>query len=197
MAIKLAEGEKIIEEYNYAHAKLVGIGKVDTSFIITNKRLISSVEGKHYLKRREIPIMGIKSVNSEFRKNSSILPILALIIGIPLCIIGVGIPIVLWAVRKLRACFVDLDFEFYEFYPECYGTRGYSVGAFGDRDYFSPTRKRIFGIKKRNKVAVDKEMGKQLVNEIPAVIMDTIAKYSIDVKANVRDTVGDSIKITD
>lgn len=197
MAIKLAEGEKIIEEYNYAHGKLVGIGKVDSSFIITNKRLITSVEGKHYLKRREIPIMGIKSVNGEFRKNSAILPILTLIIGVPLCIVGIGIPLVISAVRKLRACYVNLDFEFYEFYPQYYGTKGYNVGAFGDRDYFAPTRRRIFGIKKRNKIAVDKVMGKQLVDEIPAVIMDTIAKYSIDVKANVRGTTEESGKIVD
>lgn len=174
MSFKLAEGEHIVKSYDYAHAFLAGKGTVDCNLTITNKRIVRSTEGKTYLHRVETQIGELKSVTGTYKRNRSLWARIRLILGIPLCIVIIGIPIVKQALKELRACYLDLDFVFYNKYPDTFGETGFGLGAVGAGDALGKKGffARLFHKKSEDKVYVDKAIAKDILDEITAVMMD-------------------------
>ena len=174
MSFKLAEGEHIVKSYDYAHAFLAGKGTVDCNLTITNKRIVTSTEGKTYLHRVETQIGELKSVTGTFRKNKSLWATIRLIVGIPLCIVILGIPIVKQALKELRACYLNLDFVFYNKYPDAFGETGFGLGAISNADSLGKKGlfARLFHKKSENKIYVEKAIAKEILDEITSVMMN-------------------------
>ena len=174
MAFKLAEGEHIVKSYDYATEKKLGIGDVKHSLILTDKRIVRYAEGKTYVSRSDVMLMALKSVNGSYKKNKSFWSKVKLVLGIPLCIVIIGIPIVRKALAELRACYLDLDFEFY---PRAVGTEtfglygGGAVESLEKRNPISAFFGRLFKVKK-TKIYVDKNTAETILNEITALVMD-------------------------
>lgn len=63
MDFQLSSGEKIIREFEYGKSKSSG-GTLRRSLIVTNKRIISQVQGKGTIARKEIPLSSAEYVTT-------------------------------------------------------------------------------------------------------------------------------------
>lgn len=86
--MKLANGESIVKEWNYASSK-VGANSSTANLTITNKRIVHSIDGTFSTDREEIPLSSVKSVSFSHAKTSVIGAIVMIILGCLLAIIGI------------------------------------------------------------------------------------------------------------
>lgn len=186
MTGKMLKDEQIIREYNYAHAKLGQYGKVDCSLVITNKRIVSSTEGKQYIHRNEIPLMALKNVNGTYSATRRPIAVILIILGAMLALIGLngltsesdnwlvwlllGAGAIVGGIFIPRVSHLDLDFAFYPAHPgtEFFGLAAASTVRFG---------KSLFGMgKKKTTVYVDGVTAREIMDEITAVLLDVHAE---------------------
>ena len=83
----LARDEVIINEWEYAIAKRK---KIETkhALVVTNKRIVSTVESKRKITQREIPVNSVQNISVMHETPSLRGPILSIIFGILLMVIG-------------------------------------------------------------------------------------------------------------
>ena len=161
MELKLAKGESIVKSWDYSIAG--GIGrkkrKRKDNLTITNKRIIHTAYSDLDLSSDEIYVKDAKAVNASYARNGSFLAILKLIVGIPLCLILVGIKLVKSALDDLRACSLTLDVK-------TAGEEGSTLSLLASGALIKRLTVGKF------KVKVNKEMAQEIVSEIGAVILD-------------------------
>lgn len=83
----LSRDEVIVNEWEYAIAKRK---KVETkhTLVVTNKRIVSTVESKRKITQREIPVNSVQNISVVHETPSLCGPILAIVLGILFMIIG-------------------------------------------------------------------------------------------------------------
>ena len=84
----LAKGEQVIKGWNYAASKQKGGEKKSASLIVTDKRIISEIKGSRSVSRQEIPLQAVKSIDMANSSPSKVGPIIAMIFGALLVIVG-------------------------------------------------------------------------------------------------------------
>lgn len=172
MELKLGKDEKIIKSWDYAIAGKMFQGKerkIQSNLTITNKRLVATQSNDIYLKRDEIPVAAIKNISGECRRARKFWPMLKLIVGIPLCIVIVGIGMVKDALAALRSADFDLLIT-------TRGEEGSSLGV-GAFSHAPEAKSRgIFAffkaLKPKTKVRVNREVSKEILDEIGAIVVD-------------------------
>ena len=170
MELKLAKDEQIIKSWDYAvSGKMLQskAKKIQSNLTVTNKRIIATQYNDIYLKRDELPVAAVKSISGEYRTARKFWPMVKLIIGIPLCIVLVGIKIVKSALDQLRSADFDLVII-------TSGEEGSSLGL-GAFSHAAPTKGGIFAKLKglfKTKVLVSKELSKEILDELGAIVID-------------------------
>ena len=169
MNIQLATDEKIIKEWHYAESghRLDKGGKVKHSLTVTNKRIISLGNGKHNINYHEIPTADVKSISGKIVANGSFWAKLQLIISIPLCLLIIGIPMLIDARRKLRACTFDL-------YIQTSNRYGIGMKAGFDMEEADLARRHLFGnsLINRFKVTANKADAIEILSELGSILLD-------------------------
>ncbi len=169
MELKIGKDEQIIKSWDYAvsgKALQSKQKKVQSNLTVTNKRIVASQYNDIYLKRDEIPVAAVKNISGEYRTARKFWPMVKLIIGIPLCLVIVGIKIVKGALDQLRSADFDLIIT-------TSGAEGSSLGlgAFSA----APTKGGFFARFKglfKTKVRVSKEVSKEILDELGAIVVD-------------------------
>ena len=161
MELKLAQGESIVKSWDYSIAGGIGRSKRKRkdNLTVTNKRIIHSAYSDIELSREEVYVKDAKAINASYAKNGSILAILKLIVGIPLCLLIVGIKIVKSALDDLRACSLTLDVA-------TAGSEGTTLSLLASGALIKRLTVGKF------KVKVNKEMAREIVDEIGAIVLD-------------------------
>ena len=192
MELKLAKDEAIIKSWDYAsQGKWYTKDKLIANFTLTNKRVISTMENKVTLNRVEAPLSAITNVSAKYGANRTFWAKVQLIIGIPLCVAIIGIPMVKSALRKIRSATFDLILETrysdFEGKPFTLGGNA-AVDALKKRSRIGAVIRSLFGaipiigmfFKNNNSneipVSVEKTIAKEIINEVGAAILDWKAK---------------------
>lgn len=192
MELKLAKDEAIIKSWDYAsQGKWYTKDKLVANFTLTNKRVISTMENKITLNRVEAPLSAITNVSAKYGANRTFWAKVQLVIGIPLCLVLIGIPMVKSALRKIRSATFDLILETrysdFEGKPFTLGANA-AVDALKKRSRIGSAIRSvlgaipILGIAFRSKnpneipVAVQRDVAKEIINEVGAAILDLKAK---------------------
>ena len=79
--LKLANGEVIVKDWDYARSKAAGV-KTNANLMVTNKRIVYTAESKRGISREEIPIESVKMLNFGSTKEETKLAILYIIFGV-------------------------------------------------------------------------------------------------------------------
>ncbi len=170
MNIKLARDEKIIKEWQYAESghRMDKGGKVKHSLTITDKRIITLGDGKHEVSYKELPLADVKQITGKILSNGSFWAKLKLIVSVPLCLIIIGIPMLIDARRKLRACTFELAMI-----TDNRAGIGMEAAKF-DMEGASVGRKHLFGksLINRMKVTANKATAYEILSEIGAIVLD-------------------------
>lgn len=170
MQLKLAKDEVVLKSWDYAKAgNTFDKHKKECNLTVTNKRVVSSIENKFSLTRNEIPLHDISGVEGNYQKNNSFWAKIKLFFGIILCIVIIGIPMVISALKTLRACTFSLTIH-------TKGTPGIplSIGMQGAADHVA--RKHLFSKSiNKFKVYVDKELAREVLDEVGAIVLDSKA----------------------
>lgn len=161
MELKLAQGETIVKSWDYSIAGGMGRSKRKRkdNLTITNKRIIHSAYSDIDLSCEEVYVKDAKAINASYARNGSFLAILKLIVGIPLCLLIIGIKIVKSALEDLRACSLTLDVK-------TAGSEGSTLSLLAAGALIKRLTVGKF------KVKVNKEMAKEIVSEIGAIVLD-------------------------
>ena len=175
MAFALAKDEVVIKSWDYAKTgHRFDRNKVQRNLTLTNKRVIDSGENKYSYSHKEIPISACKSIDGAYRKNDSLWMKIKLVFAIIWCctIIGLilgGLKAALRLNHEIKSCILIFTIT-------TTGVEGspLTVGA-------APTTgisKRAHFFKKAGntfKVYADKEMGREILNELGGAILDAQA----------------------
>lgn len=169
MELKLAKCEQIIKSWDYAlsGASFSKKKKIQSNLTITNKRIIASAYNDISLDRTEIPLSSVKMIEGNFKKNRSFWAKVKLIIGIPLCLVIIGIPLVKSALSVLRGAAFDL-----KIITEGHEGSSLGLGCFSGNNGKKGLFARLFGKIKAVKVSVDKAMAKEILDELGAIVLD-------------------------
>ena len=172
MEAKLAKDEVIIKEWDYSTAgHRFSKNKTHKILTVTNKRLVSGEEGKYDLKHNEIPLKDIVAVKGNYKKNDSIWVKIKFVLWIVWCctIIGAilgGIKNAMNCWYQMKSCILEIEFTTTNRYGIGLGIGG--VGEAGVAKQFH-----FFGNSINKKVTyVDKEMAREILSEIGAVILE-------------------------
>ncbi len=163
MELICGKNEAIIKSWDYALEKK-GLERKTFNLTATDKRLISTAESSKSCSRSEVYLSDIKSLDYKFKRNGSFLAILMLIFGILTSILVFGILYIVLAVRILRA-------KQFVLVVNTYGQEslGLAVGA------SAKLKREKHG---RIRVIVNKNVAKEIINELGALILDAKAKAS-------------------
>lgn len=85
----LAKDEVIVNEWEYATSKTKKI-KTKHVLVVTNKRIVSTVESPRKITQREIPVSSVQNVSVTHETPSKVRPVLSILFGILFMIAGVG-----------------------------------------------------------------------------------------------------------
>ncbi len=172
MELKLAKNEQIVKSWDYAlsGSTFSKKKKVQHNLTLTNKRVITSAQNDISLERHEIPVKSIKVVSGNFKKNRGFWPKVKLVFGAILCIILIGIPIVMSALEQLRSCHFELELV-------TEGIEGTALALGVNAGTTAPAKTGFFArlfskFKPGFKIAVNKEMAKEVLDEIGAIVLD-------------------------
>ncbi len=85
MDIRLCNDEQVVKSWDYAtEGKL--LDKAIANITVTNKRVISTVQGKKRIRRAEVPVESVKRVSVTSTAQMSLYSIVFMAIGLLLCI---------------------------------------------------------------------------------------------------------------
>jgi hypothetical protein len=98
--MKLATGEVIVKDWDYAQTKSAG-EKTVANLMVTNKRIVYTAESKRGISREEIPIDAVKMVYYGSSKLQTGTAILYIILGIIFTCTIVGIPLLILGIRMM------------------------------------------------------------------------------------------------
>lgn len=187
----LADGENVVKEWHYAKSRetrLIGATKAESSVTVTNKRIISTVESNRGLSQEEIYLKDVSSVYSRTKAPSKVGPIILILLGVALIILGIvvaantgaGAALVLSAVGValvVVAIFMLLrtGFELVITTDKLFGT-SISAGA--------SNLKRRKGAAIR--VRVNREAALEIQDTLGAVILNEKERLSDSLKASVE-----------
>jgi TctA family transporter len=149
------------------------------------------MENKITLNRTEAPLSAITNVSAKYGANRTFWAKVQLIIGIPLCLVIIGIFMVKNALKKIRSATFDLILETrysdFEGKPFTLGANA-AVDALKKRSRLGsvirsilgaiPIIGRLFRSKNSNEipVSVQKDVAKEIINEVGAAILDLKAQ---------------------
>lgn len=172
MEALLAKDEVIVKEWDYSTSGgRFSKNKVHKLLTVTNKRLVSSEEGKMDLTHNEIPLTNIVSVKGSYKKNDSLIIKIKKWAWIVFCCVIVGI--IFGGIKKamnyhyqLKSCALELSFTTTD-----YAGLGLSIGGIGEGGVAA--QKRLFGNSINKKITlVDKEVAREILSTIGAVILE-------------------------
>lgn len=172
MEALLAKDEVIIKEWDYSTSGgRFSKEKVHKLLTVTNKRLVSSEEGKYDLSINEIPLKDVVSVKGNYKKNDSIWVKIKMILWIVFCCVIVGI--FFGGIKKamnyhyqLKSCALELNFI-----TSNYVGLGLGIGGVGEGGVAAQTR--FFGKSINKKITlVDKNVAREIISTIGAVILE-------------------------
>ncbi|MBQ9802097.1 MAG: hypothetical protein IJW51_03405 [Clostridia bacterium] len=104
--MRLAQNEHVIGEWEYAEAKAkkgFKSNKTTGSLVLTNKRIVHDLVDKRSITRKEVHLNQVVSIDYYHSKLPNFWAIVQIILGIPLCLVIVGIFMIKSAVAKLNA----------------------------------------------------------------------------------------------
>ena len=82
MSITLGKNEKVIKSWDYATAAQ-GRENCDYNLTVTDKRLIHTTASRNGVKRKEIPVTAVVSIDSEYaKKRAWVLSVLVILLGV-------------------------------------------------------------------------------------------------------------------
>ena len=165
MEIILANDEKILKQWDYSTSgRRLDQHKTQKTLTVTNKRIVASEESTFTLEHEEIPLESVKGIYGYYRKNDSGWMKFKFVMSIiwSCTIIGAllgGISSAISLHQQLNSCVFYLKLS-------TNGLEGSSLNIGACPDTGLEKRK---GITKM-KVYVDKNLGKEIVSEIGAII---------------------------
>ena len=155
--MKLANGEVIVKDLDYAQSKSAGV-KTTANLMVTNKRVVYTAESKRGVSREEIPIDSVKMLNLGSSKQETGLAIVYVILGLLFTMTIIGIPLLVLGIRMLIQASFNIEIV-------TKGVEGTSldVGVV-----------KMFGKKKkpRIKVKINKKACLNIVEEFGAAFME-------------------------
>ena len=172
MEALLAKDEVIVKEWDYSSSgHRFSKDKTHKLLTVTNKRLISSEEGKMVLTHNEIPLKDIVSVKGSYKKNDSIWIKIKMVLWIISCCIIIGI--FFGGIKKamnyhyqLKSCILELEFTT----ANRYGI-GLGIGGVGEGGVAAQSQP--FGKSINKKITfVDKEVAREILSTVGAVILE-------------------------
>ena len=172
MEAKLAPSEVILKSWDYSkQGRRFDKHKVQKTLTVTNKRIIASEEGDFDLRRNEIPLSAVKSIKATYRKNDSLSMKIKFVCAIIFSIIIVGI--FFGSIQKAISLNQQIKSCIFELQIATQGVEGtpLAIGAIPDTGVSKRTH--LFkGSVNKIKVYVDKEIAKEIVNEIGALALE-------------------------
>ena len=170
MDIILANDEKILKSWDYSKSgHALDSHKTHKSLTVTNKRIIATEESTFTLRHEEIPLNCAKGVTGYYRKNDGLWMRFKRVLAWIWCctIIGMvlgGIKAVKSLTQQINSCVFYLNITTVNLEGS-----SFSVGAMPDTGLSQ--RKQAFSNSiNKMKVFVDKELGKEIVREMGAII---------------------------
>jgi hypothetical protein len=155
--MKLAAGEVIVKDWDYAQSKSAGV-KTIANLMVTNKRIVYTAESKRGVSREEIPMDSVKMLNLGSSKEETGLAIFYIIFGAIFALTVIGIPLLVIGIRMLIQASFNIEIV-------TKGVEGTSldVGV-----------AKILGKKKkpRIKVKINKKACLNIVEEFGAAVME-------------------------
>jgi hypothetical protein len=155
--MKLAAGEVIVKDWDYAQSKSAGV-KTIANLMVTNKRIVYTAESKRGVSREEIPMDSVKMLNLGSSKEETGLAIFYIIFGSIFALTVIGIPLLVIGIRMLIQASFNIEIV-------TKGVEGTSldVGV-----------AKILGKKKkpRIKVKINKKACLNIVEEFGAAVME-------------------------
>ena len=179
--MQLSKNEQIVREWDYATSKsgMIDLNKTQATLTITNKRLIHDVRNKLEISRTEVQLKDVKSVHLTQTKKSMAGPIVMIVLGIILAIVGVVlattaedmavigfIPLLLGALIAIKGFMslhggaFTLNLYTYEFSEE-----SMTIGARGGKGLGKKNHSKI-------KVIVNNDVAAEIVDSLTAIILD-------------------------
>lgn len=88
--MQLSTNEQVVREWDYATSKsgMIDLNKTHATLTVTNKRIVHDVRNKLEISRTEVQLKDVKTVHMTQTKKSMVGPVLAIILGIVLAIVG-------------------------------------------------------------------------------------------------------------
>lgn len=170
MQIKFAKDETVLKSWDYAKAgHRFDKHKKECNLTITNKRIITSKENKYSLERTELNIKDAQGITGSYRRNDSFWVKVKYYFTLILSFVIIGIPFFLKAREQMKACFLELEIQ-------TNTGRGSSL-QLGANTGDNVKRFHFFGNSYINKfkVYVDKDLAREILDEIGAIIVDAKA----------------------
>ncbi len=180
--MQLANNEQIIREWDYATSKngVVDLNKTKATLTVTNKRIVHDIRNNLEITRDEIHLSDVKTLHMSHAKKSKFGPILWIIAGIAVFILGIilssqmgegggalipvfailGAILVVVGIIKLRGGALTLTIT-------TQGSEGssLSIGAWGGKGLGKKAGGKI-------KVIVNNAVAAEIVDTIGAIIVD-------------------------
>ncbi len=155
--MKLAAGEVIVKDWDYAQSKSAGV-KTIANLMVTNKRIVYTAESKRGVSREEIPMDSVKMLNLGSSKQETGLAIFYIIFGAIFAMSLIGIPLLVIGIRMLIQASFNIEIV-------TKGVEGTSLDVGIEK---------ILGKKKkpRIKVKINKKACLNIVEEFGAAVME-------------------------
>lgn len=172
MAFALAKDEVVIKSWDYAKTgHRFDRNKIQRNLTLTNKRVIDSGENKYSYTHKEIPVSACKSIDGAYRKNDSLWMKIKFVLSIIWCctIIGAilgGLKAAIRLHHEIKSCILIFTIT-------TSGVEGSSL-AVGTAPTTGISQRTHLFSKTANtfKVYSDKEMGREILSELGAAILD-------------------------
>jgi hypothetical protein len=88
--MQLSTNEQVVRQWDYATSKtgMIDLNKTQATLTVTNKRIVHDVRNKLEISRTEVQLKDVKTVHMTQARKSIVGPVLAIILGIVLAIVG-------------------------------------------------------------------------------------------------------------
>ena len=98
--MKLATGEVIVKDWDYAQTKSAGV-KTVANLMVTNKRIVYTAESKRGISREEIPLDSVKMIYFGSSKQETAMAVFYIVFGAIFAMTIIGIPLLILGIRML------------------------------------------------------------------------------------------------
>lgn len=179
--MQLSKNEQVVRQWDYATSKsgIVDLNKTQATLTVTNKRIVHDVRNKLEISRTEVQLKDVKTVHLTQTRKSMVGPMLLIVLGIVLAIVGLvlmlgdsdfaiigALPLVLGALiaikgfLSLRGGAFTLNLYTYDASEE-----SMTIGASGGKGLGKKNKSRI-------KVVVNNDVAADIVDCLTAIILD-------------------------